>query len=118
GWGGGLGGEGGTGAGAGGGKGGAGVGAALGVVQFGGQLRRGRRVRYWPWPRAAVRRQREERHLGHRPEGPWPGDPQRRQESWNRLGVVRLGGELERGRGLWCRCVAPGGGRRRAAAGN
>src|SRR5262249_27431613 len=47
-----------------------------GGVGLGGQLRRGRGLRYFPRPWAGVRRQPDQRRLGHRPKCPWPRRPQ------------------------------------------
>ena len=72
----------------------------LGVVRLGGQLQRRRVLHRQLRPPAGVRRQRDERHLGHRRGGARHRGPQHGRVRPGQLGVVRLGGQLQRRRVL------------------
>ena len=72
----------------------------LGVVRLGGQLQRGRVLHGQLRPPPGVRGQPGQRHLAHRDRGARHRGPQPGRVRRDHLGVVRLGGQLQRGRVL------------------
>ena len=70
----------------------------LGVVRLGGQLQRRRRLHRQLRPLPGVRGQPGQRHLGHGEGSPRHRHAQQRRRRPDQLGVVRLGGQLQRRR--------------------
>jgi hypothetical protein len=90
--------------------------ARLAVVRLGRRLQRRRHLPGRLSPLPGVRGERGGRHLGKRRGGPRLGCAQRRRQRPDRLSVVRLGGQLRRGRVLRRR-VRPRSGARRQPGG-
>ena len=87
--------------------------ARLGVVSLGGQLQRRRLLHRRLRPPAGVCRRRDKRHLGHRQAKCPAPQPSTRRVRRAQLGVLRLGGQLQRRRLLHRRLRPPAGVRRR-----